>query len=60
MNICISGTSGRRDGPRGILVQKNGRKDPRYARRPPGELYRVKTDFACMENLAGIKEYESI
>jgi len=43
-----------------IGAEERARKDPRYDKRPPEELYRVKTDFACLENLAGIKEYESI
>jgi uncharacterized sulfatase len=43
-----------------IGAEERARLDPRYAKRPPEELYRVKTDFACMENLAGSKEYESI
>jgi uncharacterized sulfatase len=43
-----------------IGAEERAHKDPRYAKRPPEELYRVQTDFACMENLADQPDYEAV
>jgi uncharacterized sulfatase len=45
--------------PTGDDAEDRARWDPWYAKRPPEELFRVRTDFACMEYLADRQEYSA-